>query len=103
MTINSPLRYQITLQNSSNIQVGLPRATSRRLVDVDLLQLDVKGNLADLQDIDPLNRQEGYVLMWNAATGKHEYVSPFVVVDRADSALGQPVAPADDYIDYGSF
>jgi hypothetical protein len=103
MTINSPLRYQITLQNSSNIQVGLPRATSRRLVDVDLLQLDVKGNLADLQDIDPANRQEGYVLMWNAATSKHEYVPPFVVVDRADSALGQPVAPADDYIDYGSF
>ena len=100
---NSPLRYQITLQNSSNIQVGLPRATSRRLVDVDLLQLDIRGNIVDLQDVDPTNRQEGYVLMWNATTGKHEYVPPFVVVDRADSSLGQPVAPADDYIDYGSF
>lgn len=100
---NSPLRYQITLQNSSNIQVGLPRATSRRLVDVDLLQLDIRGNIVDLQDVDSTNRQEGYVLMWNATTGKHEYVPPFVVVDRADSSLGQPVAPADDYIDYGSF
>lgn len=103
MTTPSPIRYQITLQNSSNIQVGLPRSTSRRLVDVDLLQLDVKGNLADLEDVDPFNRQEGYVLMWNATEGKHEYVPPFVVVDRADSSLGQPVAPADDYIDYGSF
>lgn len=103
MTLPSPLRYQITLQNSSNIQVGLPRATSRRLIDVDLLQLDVKGNLADLEDVNPTNRQEGYVLIWNEALRKHEYVPPFVVVDRADSSLGQPVAPADDYIDYGSF
>lgn len=103
MTTPSPLRYQITLQNSSSIQVGLPRATSRRLVDVDLLRVDFTGSVADLSDVDAQNRQEGYVLIWNATRGLHEYVPPFVVVDRADSSLGQPVAPADDYIDYGSF
>lgn len=103
MTTPSPLRYQITLQNSSSIQVGLPRATSRRLVDVDLLRVDVTGSVSDLDDVDVQNRQEGYVLIWNEARGVHEYVPPFVVVDRADSSLGQPVAPADDYIDYGSF
>ena len=101
--MNSPYRYQITLENSSNIQIGLPRATTRKLVDVDLLQVDITGKVSDLQDVDPSNRQEGYVLIWNASRGKHEYVPPFVVVDRADSSLGQPVAPADDYIDYGTF
>jgi len=97
------MKYQVTLHNSSNIQVGLPRATSQRLVDVDLQQIDITGTVADLDDIDSSNRQEGYVLIWNETLGKHEYVPPFVVVDRADSSLGQPVAPADDYIDYGSF
>lgn len=96
------LKYQVTLHNSTNYQVGIPKTTKRK-IDVDLQQLDIKGTLIDLEDIDPTNRQEGYVLIWNASTGKHEYVPPFVVVDRADSSLGQPVAPADDYIDYGSF
>lgn len=101
--MNSPFKYQITLHNSSNIQVGIPTPTSRRLVDVDLLQLDIQGSTDNLADIDTTNRQEGYVLIWNAVRGVHEYVPPFVVVDRADSSLGQPVAPADDYIDYGTF
>lgn len=97
------MKYQVTLHNSSNIQVGLPRTTSQRLVDVDLQQLDITGTVADLGDVDSSNRREGYVLMWNEAKGLHEYVPPFVIADRADSSLGEPVAPADNYIDYGSF
>jgi len=101
--MSSSYKYQITLENSSNIQVGLPRAATRKLVDVNLLKADISGKVSDLQDVDPSNRQEGYVLIWNASKGKHEYVPPFVVVDRADSSLGQPVDPADNYIDYGTF
>lgn len=101
--MSSSYKYQITLENSSNIQIGLPRATTKKLVDVNLIKADITGSVSDLQDVDSSNRQEGYVLIWNASRGKHEYVPPFVVVDRADSSLGQPVAPADDYIDYGTF
>lgn len=89
------MKYQVTLHNSSNIQVSLPR-TTKKIVDVDTIRVDVSGGIGNLDDVDSLNRQDNYILIWNESTQKHEYVPAFELLDRADGT-------DDDAIDYGSY
>jgi hypothetical protein len=74
--------YQISLQNSTTYQIGLPRSSVR--------------NLTELEDVDRFSKRDGYVLVWNATTERHEYISPFEVLDRADEVN-------DDSLDYGTY
>lgn len=89
------MKYQVTLHNSSNIQVSLPR-TTKKVVDVDTIRVNVSGGVGNLDDVDSTNRRDNYVLIWNEAAGKHEYVPAFEILDRADGT-------DDDAIDYGSY
>jgi hypothetical protein len=41
-------------------------------------------SLSGLNDVDNSQKQNNYVLIWNAAAGKHEYVPTSEVLDRAD-------------------
>ena len=101
----SSVKYQVTLHNAGNYTVGIPRTSVKRVIDVDLrrpIEFDETTTvLSALSDVDSSNRAEGYLLMWDAAAGRHVYVPPFVVVDRADSV--GPVLPGDDSLDYGTF
>lgn len=74
--------YQISLQNSTTYQIGLPRSPVR--------------NLTELEDVDRTSKRDGYVLVWNATSQKHEYISLFEALDRADQV-------DDDSLDYGTY
>lgn len=48
----------------------------------------VAGNLTDLQDFDPTGVQDGYVVMYDAATGKYVVANPDEVLSNsADDGL----------------
>lgn len=48
----------------------------------------VAGNLTDLQDFDPTGVQDGYVVMYDAATGKYVVANPDEVLSNsADGGL----------------
>lgn len=103
----------------SSYNVRVNRASQKRITALRPADINVNVNttqqntvlLASLDDIDVLGREEGYLLMWNSQRNVHEYVSPYEVVDRADSNTADysnepqdsSVAPGDDAIDYGTF
>lgn len=89
-------KYQVTLSSTSKYNVTFPRTERRKIVDVDEAPVTLEANLANLDDVDATGRADNYVLIWNAATQKHEYVPAFEVVDRADGV-------DDDAIDYGTY
>lgn len=89
------MKYQVTVYNGGNIRVTVPTTTIKRLVDTNIAT-NMSGNISDLNDIDLSNRQNNYVLIWNQQTQKHEYVSPFEIIDRGDGV-------DDDAIDYGVY
>ena len=43
----------------------------------------VAGNLTDLQDFDPTGVQDGYVVMYDAATGKYVVANPDEVLSNS--------------------
>ena len=45
----------------------------------------VAGNLTDLQDFDPTGVQDGYVVMYDAATGKYIVANPDEVLSNSAS------------------
>ena len=89
------MRYQVTLNSNSNIQVGIPR-TEKKIVDVATSSVEITGSLRDLEDIDSQNRNNNYVLIWDAVLGKHVYVHPSEILDRADDT-------DDNALDYGTY
>ena len=89
-------KYQVTVNSTSKYNVTFPRTERKKIVDVNDAPVTLEANLANLDDVDPTLRQDQYFLMWNASTGKHEYVSAFEVADRSDGV-------DDDIIDYGSY
>lgn len=101
--------YNVRINRGSKKVISLLKQPDLN-IDVNTTEADLKF-LASFDDIDIANRQEGYLLMWNELLGVHEYVSPYEVVDRADSNTAdytnEPtdpgVAPGDDAIDYGVF
>ena len=89
-------KYQVTLSSTSKYNVTFPRTERRKIVDVDEAPVTLEANLANLDDVDATGRADQYFLIWNEATGKHEYVSAFEVADRSDGV-------DDDLIDYGTY
>lgn len=89
------MKYQVTLNSNSNIQVGIPR-TEKKIVDVATSSVEITGSLRDLEDIDSQNRNNNYVLVWDAVLEKHVYVPPSEILDRADDV-------DDDALDYGTY
>jgi hypothetical protein len=93
------MKYQVTLSGNNNYNVTLPRVDRKKLVDVDTTPPGADFgdvNLSELGDVDPSNRQNDYVLIWNATTQKHEYVPTSEVLDRADGV-------DDGATNYGSY
>lgn len=83
------MKYQVTLSGNNNYNVTLPRVDRKKLVDVDTTPPgtdfgDVDLSVSELTDVDSSNKQDNYVLIWNATTQKHEYVPTSEVLDRAD-------------------
>lgn len=76
------MNYQVTVNSRSRINV----------VDVNSTTSSVSNSI----DVDPTNRQNNSVLIWNETTQKHEYVNPSEILDRADNVN-------DDSLDYGSY
>lgn len=75
------MNYQVSLRKSGNIKVDVNTSPD---------------TIASLADIDSTNKQNNYVLIWNATTKKHEYVSPLEILDRADGV-------DNDTLDYGFY
>lgn len=91
-------KYNIRL-NSGNQKII--QAVRKPTVNLDVSSSTEANTISSLQDVDSTDRKEGYVLIWNQTRSLHEYVPPFEVVDRSDS--DDPVQPADDAIDYGTY
>lgn len=103
----------------SSYNVKINRGSRRKITAIAENDVNINVNttetntvlLASLDDIDVFGREEGYILMWNSQRNVHEYVSPYEVVDRADSNTADysnepqdpSVAQGDDAIDYGVF
>jgi uncharacterized protein YheU (UPF0270 family) len=95
------MKYQVTLSSNNNYNVTLPRVDRKKLVDVDTTPPgtdfgDVDLSVSELTDVDSSNKQDNYVLIWNATTQKHEYVPTSEVLDRADGI-------DDDSTSYGTY
>jgi hypothetical protein len=93
------MKYQVTLNDNNNYNITFPRVERKKLIDVDVTPTgqdfgDV--NLSNLGDVDSSNKQNNYVLIWNADEQKHEYVSTFEIIDRADGV-------DDGTISYGTY
>lgn len=91
-------KYNIRL-NSGNQKII--QAVRKPTVNLDVSSSNEVNTISELEDVDITDRKEGYVLMWNQTRSLHEYVPPFEVVDRSDS--DDPVQPADNAIDYGTY
>lgn len=93
------MRYQVTLNGDNNYNITFPRVERKKLVDVDTTPIGSDFgdlSLSALEDVDASNKQNNYVLIWNATTQKHEYVPTFEVLDRADGV-------DDDTTSYGTY
>lgn len=93
------MKYQVTLSGNNNYNVTLPRVDRKKLVDVDTTPPGADFGdvtLSTLGDVDNSNKQDNYVLIWNATTQKHEYVPTSEVLDRADGVN-------DDTNSYGTY
>lgn len=89
------MKYQVTLNSNSNIQVGIPRIETKT-VDVTVGTVEIIGSITDLDDVNPQNRNNNYVLVWNESLKKHVYVPPSEILDRADDV-------DDGALDYGTY
>lgn len=79
--VNNTMNYQVTLGKSGNIKVDVNTSPD---------------SISTLNDVDDSNKQNNYLLVWNESAQKHEYISPFELVDRADGVN-------DDAVDYGVY
>lgn len=89
------MKYRVTLKTNENIDIGFKRPTVTK-IDVDSSASAVDASLSELYDVNPADKQNNYVLMWDSATQKHIYVPPSEVLDRADGVN-------DDSLDYGIY
>lgn len=95
------MKYNVSVSSSSNLNVEVKNFRIKKSVDVDtavdvIIQPADQISLSELSDVNPTDKQNNYLLMWDAATQKHVYVPPSEVLDRADGVN-------DDSLDYGSY
>tara|TARA_Y100001970_G_scaffold277782_1_gene382508 strand:+ start:329 stop:595 length:267 start_codon:yes stop_codon:yes gene_type:complete len=78
----------------SSVGVRLGQYTASKLVSSSSLTI---GNLSSITDVDATNRSgTNSLIMYNASTQKYEHVSPYHLVDMADSVQ-------DNALDAGLF
>lgn len=94
------MKYNVSVSSSSNIDVTVKNYRVKKSVDVDTnVNVNVTASelaLSALSDVNPNDKSNNYLLMWDATTQKHVYVPPSEVLDRADGVN-------DDSLDYGSY
>lgn len=94
------MKYNVSVSSSSNLNVEVKNYRIKKSVDVDTsVDVTITGDqisIGQLSDVNPANKQNNYLLMWDAVTQKHIYVPPSEVLDRADGVN-------DDSLDYGSY
>ncbi len=71
--------------------------SSKKFVSsVNTANLNFPVNLADLNDVDSLDKQNNYVLIYDASIQKHRYIPASQILNLADGV-------DDDSLDYGSY
>lgn len=94
------MKYNVSVSSSSNIDVTVKNYRIKKSADVNTnFEITASSSeifLSNLNDVNPTDKSNNYVLMWDAATQKHVYVPPSEVLDRADGVN-------DDSLDYGSY
>lgn len=93
------MKYNVSVSSSSNIDVTVKNYRIKKSADVNTnfeITASSETFLSNLSDVNPTDKSNNYVLMWDAATQKHVYVPPSEVLDRADGVN-------DDSLDYGSY
>lgn len=85
MTINVT---QVT--NSFSVKLKAP---NQFRIGVSAEASSVAGNLTDLNDFNPTGVQDGYVLMYDAATQKYVMVNPDEVLTKAVTETSSPGIP----------
>jgi hypothetical protein len=74
------------------ITVDLSGQEKKRIVDVN----ETPNTITGLTDVDQTNQQDKYLLVWNAALNRHEYIPASQVTDLADDIR-------DDALYYGTY
>ena len=78
--------------NSYNVQQNSPN----KFKVSTILGVSEVANLSDLQDVDITGLEDGYVIMYNATTGKYKAVNPDTVLSAASNTeTTQPGLPND--------
>ena len=78
--------------NSYNVQQKSPN----KFKVSTILGVSEVANLSDLQDVDITGLEDGYVIMYNATTGKYKAVNPDTILSAASNTeLTQPGLPND--------
>ncbi len=87
------MTYQVSVASSSyNVKQSLPN----KFKVSTILGVSEVANLSDLQDVDITGLEDGYVIMYNATTGKYKAVNPDTILSAASNTeLTQPGLPND--------
>ncbi len=87
------MTYQVSVASSSyNVRQSLPN----KFKVSTILGVSEVANLSDLQDVDITGLEDGYVIMYNATTGKYKAVNPDTILSAASNTeLTQPGLPND--------
>ena len=87
------MTYKVSISsNSYSVQQNLPN----KFKVSTILGASEVANLSDLQDVDITGLEDGYVIMYNAATGKYNTVNPDTVLSAASNTeTTQPGLPND--------
>ncbi len=89
------MTYQVSVASSSyNVKQSLPNKF--RVSAILGTGASEVANLSDLSDVDITGLEDGYVIMYNATTGKYKAVNPDTVLSAASNTeLTQPGLPND--------
>ena len=90
------MKYQVTVNGSNNIQIGIPIVRRKRIDVTDAGGGSGSRTLSELEDVNLLDRQNNYLLIWNASTARYDHVPASEILDRVDGT-------DDGVIDYGTF
>jgi len=87
------MTYQVSVASSIyNVKQSLPN----KFKVSTILGVSEVANLSDLQDVDITGLEDGYVIMYNATTGKYKAVNPDTILSAASNTeLTQPGLPND--------
>jgi hypothetical protein len=83
------MNYKVKLNTSNNIHVGVKNATIKKSIEINTAP-------SSSISIDPTNRQNNSVLVYDSTNNIHKYLQPQQIFDLIDGSL-------NNAIDYGSY